>query len=34
MVKIDFKLTEDLKEEYIELLCSRKFGRGKNSKIY
>ena len=32
MVKIDFKLTKDLKEKYIELLCNRKFGRGKNSK--
>jgi hypothetical protein len=32
MVKIDFKLTEDLKEKYIKLLCSKKFGRGKNSK--
>jgi len=32
MLKIDFELTDELKEDYIKLLCSRKFGKGKSAK--
>jgi len=32
MLRIDFKLTNELKNEYIDLLNSTKFGNGKNAK--
>jgi len=32
MLKINFELNEELKKSYVELLCSTKFGNGKNAK--
>lgn len=32
MLNIQFELNQELKKSYVELLCSKKFGNGKNAK--